>query len=93
MALTQTQAAVLSRAAGHRHGRVATETYTGRGGRGGGIKGGYREHDAALALRDCDFLALLTSSQSTVYSNGYGCSVSSRVWAITDAGRAAIRIV
>lgn len=74
--LTKTQEKLLATARAH-SGRVAVESYSGRGGGGGLIRGGRREFSAAMALRDAGLLVVVNRSSSVVYSNGYGCTVIS----------------
>jgi hypothetical protein len=87
-ALTERQCALLFTAA--RHGRVATETFSGRGAGGGRVSGGGRERQAASTLRRLGLLSVIATRHEMTAERGNTVHIYTTHWSLTCEGRTVI---
>lgn len=90
MKLGKTQVKLLREAAGNRHGLCHTVRFCGHGGGGRVSRGGDRAGVAACKLRDAGLLAFVRHDTDRVVKSGRHMCITTGVWSITGAGRAAI---
>jgi hypothetical protein len=86
--LTQTQAALLRKAAADSRGRVVTSVASGRGPQGGRVDIGKRVNAAANALQAAGLLAFDRTDKASRPDGGYTIHIRDTYWTITPEGRA-----